>query len=79
MYSERRAYKQQVQQGLYPARHQSAGFKQRQYYTDYAALIDTIRLHQPDTVIYLQSILPVSREKDAGSTVFTKDRVLLFQ
>jgi hypothetical protein len=48
------------------------------YYADYAALIDTIRAYQPEAEIYLQSILPVSRVKDAGSTVFTKDRVLLF-
>lgn len=41
-------------------------------------MIDLIRQYQKDAVIYLQSLLPVSRAKDAGSTVFTKERVLLF-
>jgi hypothetical protein len=54
------------------------GSNRDSYYTDYADLIDLIRQYQKDAVIYLQSLLPVSRAKDAGSTVFTKERVLLF-
>lgn len=54
------------------------GTSSERYYADYASLIDLIRKYQKDAVIYLQSILPVSKAKDSGSTVFTKNRVLLF-
>jgi lysophospholipase L1-like esterase len=44
----------------------------------YSAFIDTIRELCPDATIYIQSLLPVSKKKDADSKVFTKERVTLF-
>lgn len=45
------------------------------FYKDYSALVDIVREYQPDADIYLQSILPVSKSKDASSTSFTKNNV----
>ncbi|MEL7622409.1 MAG: GDSL-type esterase/lipase family protein [Clostridiales bacterium] len=44
----------------------------------YAEAIDQIRALQPEAVFYVQSILPVSAEKDAGDNVFTNQRIAEF-
>ncbi len=44
----------------------------------YAGAIDQIRALQPEAVFYVQSILPVSQEKDAGDNVFTNRRIAEF-
>ncbi|WP_052446900.1 GDSL-type esterase/lipase family protein [Candidatus Soleaferrea massiliensis] len=42
---------------------------------DYAELIDDIKAAQPDAVIYLQSILPVSREKSDSDEVINMKKI----
>lgn len=37
----------------------------KQFMTKYAKLVDTVKEHNPDAIIYIQSILPVSASKDA--------------
>jgi len=44
----------------------------------YGAAIDRIRELQPDAVIYVQSILPVSRKKSEDSSIFTNKRIMEF-
>lgn len=44
----------------------------------YSGAIDQIRALQPEAVFYVQSILPVSAEKDAGDNVFTNQRIAEF-
>jgi hypothetical protein len=44
----------------------------------YGTFIDTIRTLCPNADIYIQSLLPVSKKKDADSKVFTKERVTKF-
>ncbi len=44
----------------------------------YGEAIDQIRALQPEAVFYVQSILPVSAEKDAGDNVFTNQRIAEF-
>lgn len=42
---------------------------------DYAKIIDRIREINPDAVIYIQSIIPVSKWKDSSNDVFTNANV----
>lgn len=51
------------------------GSSKDKFYTDYSGLVDSVKEYQPDAEIYLQSILPVSKSKDAASTSFTKKNV----
>lgn len=44
----------------------------------YSALIDNIREIQPDADIYIQAIIPVSKEKAETNTIYTNDRICHF-
>lgn len=44
----------------------------------YSLLIDEIRKAQPNSHIYLQSILPVSAKKSASQTVFTNPNIIAY-
>lgn len=42
---------------------------------DFSALIDYIKLANPNATIYVEGVIPVCRSKEAEGGVFTKDRV----
>lgn len=44
----------------------------------YEKLIDTVRDVKPDAIVYVQSLLPVSAQKDASSSTHNNTRVALF-
>lgn len=44
----------------------------------YSELVDIVRQINPEAKIYLQAILPVSRERSASDEFFTKERIDLF-
>ena len=59
----------------------SLGVNELGYYNDqgfyeaYCQAIDLIRQSQPNAVIYIQSILPVSAEKSAGDDIYSNPRI----
>lgn len=55
------------------------GWKSQDRFIEYyGQLIDTVREKQPDAIIYVQSLLPVSKAKSDSSDVFNNTRVALF-
>ena len=44
----------------------------------YREVVAAVRESQPEAIIYVQSVLPVTREKSAGSDVYNMERVDLF-
>ncbi len=46
---------------------------------DYGRIIDVIRESHPDAVIYVQSIIPVSRWKDGSNDIYTNANVVRLQ
>ena len=42
---------------------------------DFNALIDYIKLANPNATVYVEGVIPVCRSKEAEGGVFTKDRV----
>lgn len=46
---------------------------------EYGRIIDLVQETHPDAVIYVQSILPVSRAKDASGNIYTNANVLRLQ
>lgn len=45
---------------------------------DYRKVVDQVKQTQPDAQVYVQSILPVSKEKSDSSDIYNMDRVNLF-
>lgn len=45
---------------------------------DYQAVVQEVKKTQPDATIYVQSILPVSKEKSDSSDIYNKERIDLF-
>ena len=45
---------------------------------DYAAIIDALREINPDVQIYVQSILPVTREKSETDSIYNNPRIDVF-
>ena len=55
------------------------GWSYPQIFQDrYREVVATVRESQPEAIIYVQSILPVSREKSTGSDIYNMERVNLF-
>ncbi len=55
------------------------GWKSQDRFIDYyGQLIDTVRAKQPDAVIYIQSIMPVSREKSEKDEIYNNTRIALY-
>ena len=55
------------------------GWKSQDRFIEYyGQLIDTIREKQPDAVIYIQTIIPVTREKSESDATYNNTRIALF-
>lgn len=54
------------------------GYPVDSYYNLYSKLVDTVKSIQPDAIIYLQAVMPVSAEKSASSSVYNNTNVQAF-
>ena len=54
------------------------GWPVETFISDYGKMIDRIKADQPDADIYIMAITPVSRNREATSSYFTKARVEMY-